>query len=372
MIYFDHASTVLPKNERILTKFCEASRCYGNAGRGSYEASLQASRLLYQTREDIKQFVGCKNGITVFTYGATHGLNMVLQGLLKKDDHVVYTTLEHQSVLRPLYRLKEKGIQMDCVGFDENGCIHLEDVKRVWKSNTKMMICTYASNVFGTIQPIQEIASFVHNQGGLMMVDAAQGVGYTSIGMDVLGIDILVFSGHKGLQTPRGIGAVVLSKPLDIQPLLVGGSGFSTFEKTQPKMLPERLEAGTQPIELIASLQTAIQLQKHKQDNTAHTLTTYFIKEVSKIDKIKILCDKNYDRVPIVSLQIKGYTSEEVEDILSQTYGICVRGGMQCAPLVHTQLHTESTGLIRFSFHHTNTKYEVDEAIKALQELVGV
>lgn len=371
MIYFDHASTVLPKDECILASFCKASSAYASAARGSYKASLQASKLLYQTREDIKRFVDCKDGITVFTYGATHGLNMILQGLLDKGDHVVFTALEHQSVLRPLYLLEEKGVQIDCVPFNEQGCIHVEDVKRVWKPNTKMMICTYASNVLGTIQPIQELSSFVHAQGGLMMVDAAQGIGYHPIHMDAFGIDILVFSGHKGLQTPRGIGAVVLSKPLDIRPLMLGGSGFSTYEKTQPVMLPERLEAGTQPIELIASLQTAIQLQESKQGQYAYELTTYFINEVSKLDEIEIACANNLHRVPIVSLQVQGYSSEEVEDILFQTYGICVRGGMHCAPLVHMQLQTQSTGMVRFSFHDTNTKEEVDVAIKALQELVG-
>lgn len=371
MIYFDHASTVLPKDKRILKSFCEASSRYANAGRGAYEASLQASRLLYQTREDIKRFVDCKDGITVFTYGSTHGLNLVLQGFLNKDDHVIFTSLEHQSVLRPLYLLEEKGIQIDCVTFDEKGCIHVEDVKRLWKSNTKMLICTYASNVLGTIQPIQELSTYVHKQGGFMMVDAAQAIGYHEVSMDTCGIDILVFSGHKGLQTPRGIGAVVLAKPLDIRPLMVGGSGFSTFDKRQPSMLPERLEAGTLPIELIASLQTAINLQNNMKVQYAYEMTIYFIKEISKIEHIEIACADNLYRVPIVSLRVKGYTSEEIEDILFQTYGICVRSGMHCAPLVHSQLKTQSTGMVRFSFHHSNTKEEVDMAIHALYELVG-
>lgn len=370
MIYFDHASTAFPKNKEVLQAFYEASQTYANAGRGGYDASIQASRLLYQTREEVKQFVDCPNGITVFTYGATHGLNIILQGLLTKSDHVICSTLEHQSVLRPLYQLQQKGLQLSMIPFDETGCIQIEKVKENWQLNTKAVICTLASNVLGTIQPIQKLAALVHKHGGILIVDAAQAIGHMPISMRELGIDILIFGGHKGLCTPRGIGAIVMTKTFDIVPLYVGGTGFATFDQQPPSFLPERLESGTMPIELIASLKKAIHIQKHQYWEYEKELTNYFLQKIGKLQGVFVVCKQYLYRVPIVSITIDGYTSEEVADMLYHSYEICVRGGMHCAPLLHEQLQTKTTGLIRFSFHYTNTKQEIDTAIHAIRQLV--
>ena len=370
MIYFDHAATSLPKSKIALEAFFNAANNYANASRGSYEPSLNASRLIYQTREDIKQYFHLQNGEVVFTNGATMSLNIIIKGMFDRNDHVITTTLEHNSVLRPLYEIEKKGVQIDFIPFDNNGVIDINECISKIKSNTKAIIMTMASNVLGTFQPIKEIAKIAHQHNVLIIIDASQAVGHCDINMEELGIDILCFSGHKGLATPRGIGAIVMNKKYEITPLISGGSGFLSFEKKQPESLPEHLEAGSLPIELIASLQAAIKENKEKNFIKEQQLTTYFIEEVNKINNVNVLYPNNKNRCPLVSLHLNNISSDEIMDRLFQEYKICSRGGIHCAPLLHQQLHTENCGLLRFSFSNNNTLDEVKIAIKALKQIM--
>lgn len=370
MIYFDHAATSFPKSKAALDAFVYAANTYANAGRGSYEASLQASRMLYQTREDIKKYVHAGNGEVVFTSGTTMAFNIIIKGMFHKGDHILTTALEHNSILRPLYEMEKQGVEVDILSFKKDGTIDIEEFISKRKPNTKAMIMTLVSNVFGVIQPVKQIAEIAHAYGMLVIVDAAQAVGHMDINMNEMGIDILCFSGHKGLRTPRGIGAIVMKQAYAIDPLLSGGSGFSSFEKRQPKNLPEHLEAGTLPIELIASLQAALKEESKENKKQEQRICTYFIEKVKQISNVEILCEENTNRCALVSLRLHGIASEEAMDLLSQNYDICVRGGIHCAPLLHKQLHTETCGLLRFSFSKDNTIEEVDIALKALQEIM--
>ncbi len=370
MIYFDHAATSFPKSKAALDAFVYAANTYANAGRGSYEASLQASRMLYQTREDIKKYVHTENGEVVFTSGTTMAFNIIIKGMFHKGDHILTTALEHNSILRPLYEMEKQGVEVDILSFKKDGTINIEEFISKRKANTKAMIMTLVSNVFGVIQPVKQIAEIAHAYGMLVIVDAAQAVGHMDINMNDMGIDILCFSGHKGLRTPRGIGAIVMKQAYAIDPLLSGGSGFSSFEKMQPKNLPEHLEAGTLPIELIASLQAALKEESKENKKQEQRICTYFIEKVKQISNVEILCEENTNRCALVSLRLHGIASEEAMDLLSQNYDICVRGGIHCAPLLHKQLHTETCGLLRFSFSKDNTIEEVDIALKALQEIM--
>ncbi|RHO32713.1 aminotransferase class V-fold PLP-dependent enzyme [Amedibacterium intestinale] len=370
MIYFDHAATSFPKSKAALDAFVYAANTYANAGRGSYEASLQASRMLYQTREDIKKYVHAGNGEVVFTSGTTMAFNIIIKGMFHKGDHILTTALEHNSILRPLYEMEKQGVEVDILSFKKDGTIDIEEFISKRKPNTKAMIMTLVSNVFGVIQPVKQIAEIAHAYGMLVIVDAAQAVGHMDINMKEMGIDILCFSGHKGLRTPRGIGAIVMKQAYAIDPLLSGGSGFSSFEKRQPKNLPEHLEAGTLPIELIASLQAALKEESKENKKQEQRICTYFIEKVKQISNVEILCEENTNRCALVSLRLHGIASEEAMDLLSQNYDICVRGGIHCAPLLHKQLHTETCGLLRFSFSKDNTIEEVDIALKALQEIM--
>ena len=370
MIYFDHAATSFPKSKAALDAFVYAANTYANAGRGSYEASLQASRMLYQTREDIKKYVHTENGEVVFTSGTTMAFNIIIKGMFHKGDHILTTALEHNSILRPLYEMEKQGVEVDILSFKKDGTINIEEFISKRKANTKAMIMTLVSNVFGVIQPVKQIAEIAHAYGMLVIVDAAQAVGHMDINMNEMGIDILCFSGHKGLRTPRGIGAIVMKQAYAIDPLLSGGSGFSSFEKMQPKNLPEHLEAGTLPIELIASLQAALKEESKQNKKQEQRICTYFIEKVKQISNVEILCEENTNRCALVSLRLHGIASEEAMDLLSQNYDICVRGGIHCAPLLHKQLHTETCGLLRFSFSKDNTIEEVDIALKALQEIM--
>ena len=370
MIYFDHAATSFPKSKAALDAFVYAANTYANAGRGSYEASLQASRMLYQTREDIKKYVHAGNGEVVFTSGTTMAFNIIIKGMFHKGDHILTTALEHNSILRPLYEMEKQGVEVDILSFKKDGTIDIEEFISKRKPNTKAMIMTLVSNVFGVIQPVKQIAEIAHAYGMLVIVDAAQAVGHMDINMKEMGIDILCFSGHKGLRTPRGIGAIVMKQAYAIDPLLSGGSGFSSFEKRQPKNLPEHLEAGTLPIELIASLQAALKEESKENKKQEQRICTYFIEKVKQISNVEILCEENTNRCALVPLRLHGIASEEAMDLLSQNYDICVRGGIHCAPLLHKQLHTETCGLLRFSFSKDNTIEEVDIALKALQEIM--
>lgn len=377
MIYFDHSATSYPKPECVKRAVYESFDTYGNAGRGTYALSLQASRLIYKTREYCKTFFDApQHAPVVFTSGATESLNIIIKGMLQSSDHVITTTLEHNSVLRPLYDMQKHGVELSFLSCDDEGVLNIEQIEEQIQNNTKMLICTHASNITGNVNDVKAIGEICHKHDIIFVVDAAQSAGHYPFSMIEDGIDILCFSGHKGLLSPTGIGGIIMKQEYIIQPFISGGTGFDSFSKQQPSTLPERLEAGTMPIHAIAGLYAGLKYihaigveHIHKKEIE---LATLFYERLIQFPDVRVIGDfKSSQRCAIVSFIIDGYTSDEIVDILSNEYDIAVRGGAHCAPLIHEHFHTTKTGLIRFSFGYENTEKEVNTALDALRQIVS-
>lgn len=378
MIYFDHSATSYPKPECVKQAVYESFALYGNAGRGAYPLSLQASRLVYKTRECCKSFFQAgSDAQVVFTGGATESLNIIIQGMLGREDHVITTVLEHNAVLRPLYDLQEKGVTISFLACDEQGVLEYEQMEELIQPHTKMMLCTYASNVTGTITNIKAISALCHQHHIILVVDAAQSAGHIPFSMEEDDIDILCFSGHKGLLSPTGIGGIIMRKDYVIRPLIHGGTGFDSFAKHQPLKLPEHLEAGTLAIHAIAGLYAGMNyISEIGIANIHHhetALASLFYEQIRQLPDLHVIGDYlTSAHCAIISFYIDGLTSDEIADRLGYDYGIAVRGGVHCAPLVHLQFHTEQIGLVRFSFGYENTVEEVYHAVQAIKEMIGV
>ncbi len=375
MIYFDNAATTLRKPPRVIEAVTAAMTTMGNCGRGAHPGSRIAGRTIFEARRKLARFFSCpKEEHVIFTSNATHGLNIAINGSFSPGDHVITTVAEHNSVLRPLYRLeKEIGLQIDYIPTDAHGVLQLQKLEEFLRPNTKAVICTHMSNVTGNITDLKTVGAFVRRNGLLLIVDASQSAGYLPIRMEEMGIDILCVTGHKGLLGPQGTGCILLGSGGCLRPLTVGGSGVQSYLREQPSQLPEALEAGTLNTHGIAGLSAAIDYLeeiglegiKEKED----ALARRFYEGIRRIDGIEVYGDPEGYRGPIVALNLPNMDSAALADSLSEDYGIATRAGAHCAPLMHKALGTESRGSVRFSFSHFNTEEEVDAAISALKEL---
>ncbi len=377
MIYFDNAATTLKKPEEVKTAMIEALNTMGNAGRGGHDSSLDASRIIYDTRKRLTSlFNGTHPSEIVFTSNATHSLNIAIKGLFESGDHIITTSLEHNSVLRPLYEIEKQGVELSFLDCDELGCIHIDDIHQYVKENTKAIICTHASNVTGNIIDIKKVGAIAKQYGLLFIVDASQSAGVLDIDVKDMNIDVLCFTGHKGLLGPQGTGGMYVKEGLKIRPLLSGGSGVLTFSKSHPDMMPTALEAGTLNIHGIAGLNGALRYIENygvqNIRNEERELMWYFYQHIKDIKGIKVYGDfTTKERCAIVSINVEDYDSSYVSDILYNDYGICTRSNTHCAPLVHTAFKTEKQGMIRFSFSHFNKLDEVKEVIRNINELLN-
>lgn len=375
MIYLDNAATTMHKPKEVIDAVMAAMGSMGNAGRGANEASLSASRIIYDTREKLcRLFGGESPKQIVFTANSTESLNIAVKGLLEPGDHVVTTMLEHNSVLRPLYEMQEKGVKLTIVKSNELGTLNLKDMEAAVTPDTKMVICTNGSNLTGNYIPLKPISEIAHKNGALFVVDASQTAGVFPIDVQEMGIDVLCFTGHKGLLGPQGTGGMYVREGVSIRPLKSGGSGVQTYSKTHPVEMPTALEAGTLNGHGIAGLHAAVSyLEKTGVDcirAREQELMKRFYDGVKDIPNIKIYGDfSTMDRCAIVTLNIGDYDSSEVSDELLTEYSISTRPGGHCAPLMHEALGTVEQGAVRFSFSHYNTEEEVDMAIKAIHEL---
>lgn len=378
MIYLDNAATSLQKPEEVRRAVADAMLHMGNPGRGIHGASLDAARMIYDTRSLISQLfhVGSP-GQVAFTANSTESLNMAVEGIFRPGDHVITTMMEHNSVLRPLYRMEEKGLELTVLPVDKNGCVHYEDFETAVRSNTRAVVCTHASNLTGNINDLDRIGKICKKHGILFLVDASQTAGVFEIDMMEMGIDVVCFTGHKGLLGPQGTGGICVREGLDIQPLIVGGSGVQSFLRTQPEQMPERLEAGTLNCHGIAGLHAALLyigqtgmdvIRKREQ-----FLMRCFYEGVKDIPGVIVYGDFTpkslNERAPVVALNIGDFDSGEVADELAVSYDIYARAGAHCAPLMHKALGTETQGAVRFSMSHFNTEDEIDQAVKAVREL---
>lgn len=376
MIYFDNAATTLHKPHEVIEAVVHAMTTAGNASRGTHTGSLAASRTVYETRKKIADFFHCSRADhVIFTSNSTEALNIAICGTLGKGDHIISTDLEHNSVLRPLYHLEEQGASLTFLSANKKGCIDYDDFKRSIKPNTKAIVCTHASNLTGNVLDIERIGRVAKAHNLLFIVDASQSAGCIEINMETMNIDILCFTGHKGLLGPQGTGGLCIHESVEIRPFKHGGSGSHSYEKGQPQAYPARLEAGTLNSHGIAGLCAAINyintitipvIAKKEQE-----LLWHFYKGICNIPEIHIYGDfDTKERAAILSLNIEGYDSGTVSDLLSQEYDIATRPGAHCAPRMHQALGTTETGAVRFSFSSFNTMEEVETAIQALKELV--
>ena len=375
MIYMDNAATTMHKPQEVIDAVVSAMESMGNAGRGASEAALSASRIIYDTRDRLAKLFHAEDARQIaFTANSTESLNIAIKGILVPGEHVITTVLEHNSVLRPLYEMEKRGVELSIVGCDEKGMPDLAQMEQAVKENTKMIICTNGSNLTGNYIDVSVIGDIAHRHGVLFAVDASQTAGVFPIDVQKMQIDILCFTGHKGLLGPQGTGGIYVKEGVKLKPLKTGGSGIQTYSKEHPVQMPTALEAGTLNGHGIAGLHAALgYLEKEGIDNIRkkeNELMWRFYNGVKDVPGVKVYGDYSQkERCAIVTLNIGDYDSSEVSDELLMEYDISTRSGGHCAPLMHEALGTVEQGAVRFSFSHYNTEEEVDTAIRAIHEL---
>ena len=375
MIYLDNAATTLHKPPEVAEAVKNAILTAGNASRGAHGVSLSASRMVFETRSRLAKLFGCPRADhVVFTANSTEALNIAIYGLFSSGDHVISTDLEHNSVLRPLYDLQTRGVSVDFVPADRQSNIRYEDMETLFQPETKAVVCTHASNLTGNLLDIAKIGAIAHAYGALLVVDASQTAGAVPIDMQRMNIDVLCFTGHKGLMGPQGTGGLYVRPGLTMAPLVVGGSGIHSFDETHPSQMPTALEAGTLNVPGLAGLGAGVEWILSQGVEVLHekemALTRLFYEKIVHAPDVKIYGGfDETDRAPIVSLNFGDADAARAADILWEDYGICVRAGAHCAPLIHKALGTVEQGMVRFSFSHQNTETEVLKAAKAVCEL---
>ena len=379
MIYLDNAATTRQKPQCVVDAVVNAMCTMGNASRGAHAGALEASRAIYMTRYKLAKLFGCaRPDHVIFTSNSTEALNIAIGGIFNPGDHVITTVMEHNSVLRPLYRLEQSGtIQLSFVNTDELGRPRMEEFSSLIRPNTRAIVCTHASNLTGEIVDLQEVGKIAKAHNLLLIVDASQTAGCVKIDMEQMNIDVLCFTGHKGLYGPQGTGGLCIREGVEIRPLKVGGSGIHSYSKEQPAEYPTRLESGTLNSHGLMGLSAALDfLEETGIEAIArkeHQLMMRFYEGVASIPGIKIYGDfaPDHPRTAVVTLNLGDYDSSAVADELSECYDIATRAGAHCAPLMHRALGTVEQGAVRFSFSWFTTEEEVDAAITAMRELAS-
>ena len=375
MIYFDNAATTLQKPERVARAVMEAMGTFGNPGRGVHEPAMAASRAIYDTRCALAQLFHAENPANIaFTANATEALNIAIKGTLNPGNHVITTALEHNSVLRPLYELEGRGLERTILPADRQGRVAYEDFEAAIRDNTRAIVCTHGSNLTGNLLDIGKIGAIAKTHGLLFLVDASQTAGVFPIDVQEMGIDILCFTGHKGLLGPQGTGGLYVREGTAVRPLLTGGSGVQSHSKTHPAQMPTALEAGTLNAHGLAGLNAGVRYLLETGIDTVRQkeldLMWAFYEGVKEIPGITVYGDfSQRERCPIVSLNVRDYDSSQVSDALFSQFGIATRPGAHCAPLMHDALGTQNRGAVRFSFSHYNTTEEINFAVSALREI---
>jgi len=342
VIYLDNAATTLKKPDCVVEAVTAALCSMGNASRGTHDSSLKSARAVFSARLALaKLFHAPGPERVVFTQNSTEALNIAISGLFQKGDHVITTDLEHNSVLRPLYRLEDEGIiTLSVVPADKQGRVDYGDFENRLRPETRAIVCTHASNLTGNLLDLYKIGAVARAHGLLLVVDASQTAGAYPIDMEAMGISVLCFTGHKGLLGPQGTGGMCVAESVDIRPFKVGGSGVQSYSRTHPEEMPTRLEAGTLNGHGIAGLGAGVAFLLDKGVDAVHTYETglakRFYEGIRDIPGVKVYGDfSNWDRTAVVALNIGDYDSGAVSDALWEDYGIATRPGAHCAPRMH-------------------------------------
>lgn len=378
-IYLDNASTTFPKAPNVANAMSDYLTNYGiNINRGSYALAYDVEDIIYTTRQRLNNvFNGHDPSHVTFTQNVTMSLNMVIKGLLKAGDHILVSSMEHNAVMRPLTQLLDKGITFDIISCDVTGSIQLESIETLIRPNTVAMIINHASNVCGTVQPIESIGAICKAHNLHFIVDAAQTAGVIPINVKACHIDALCFTGHKGLLGPQGIGGIILTKEIAqiLTPLIAGGTGSFSHLETMPTHMPDAFEAGTLNLPGIIGLNEGLSYIESVGMKNIHNhelaLRKTFLEGLRSITGINIIGKQDIqDRTAVVSITIDGMDPASIAYELESTYHIMTRVGLHCAPRAHQTLGTYPEGTVRFSFGYANTLEEVDMALSALHTIL--
>ncbi len=375
MIYLDNAATSLPKPRPVSQAMGEACMRCGNPGRSGHAASLEGGQILYGCRQELAGLLGVADPFCfVYCSNCTDALNQAIKGSLNPGDHVVTTALEHNSVLRPLYTLKERRqISLTVIYPRADGYLQPDDIAKAITDRTRLVVVTHASNVTGAVQPVQAIAAVCARYSVPLLVDGAQTIGSMPVNIEAIGADMVAFPGHKGLLGPQGTGALYIHPRCTPQPLREGGTGSSSLALTQPLDLPDRYESGTAATPAIAGLWAGARHVRRNLDAIARTedrLTERLWEGLSAVNGVTLYGPPpGKPRVGVVTFNLANKSATDVADRLSEKYNIACRAGLHCAPLAHRFLGTQETGAVRFGIGPFNTSKEIDTAVRAIREL---
>lgn len=375
-IYLDNAATSFPKPEEVYSAVMKAMRDVGaSPGRGGYGSSLEASRMVFQSREALSAFFNLPDSSRmIFTHNATMSINMALRGILKPGDHLVTTSMEHNSLLRPAFMLRKAGVELTVVNADCDGMVDPELIRSALRPETRMVALSHVSNVTGGIQPVERISTITRPAGIVLLLDAAQSAGIIPLDMQAMGVDMLAAPGHKGLLGPQGTGILALMPGIHLSPMLGGGTGGSSDQEDQPDGYPEGFEAGTINLPGIAGLHAGVEfmaalgVESIGQRELAHG--ERLREHLSKIPGCAVYGPSRKDlRTGLVSLTIEGMDPAALAFELDSGYGIAVRSGLHCAPYAHRTIGTYPQGTLRVSPGCFTTDNDIDSFIKALAEI---
>lgn len=376
MIYMDNAATTWPKPQRVIKAVTGCMERYGaNPGRSGHKMSVQAGMILLYTREMLCELFNIRDPFQfVFTCNCTDSLNMAIKGSVTPADHVITSSMEHNAVIRPLKEMEKQGLKLTIIKCSPDGDIDPDDIRKAVQTNTRLIVTTHASNVTGTILPIEEIGRIARSFGIPYLVDAAQTAGVLSIDLHSLPVDMMAFPGHKGLMGPQGTGGLYIHPDLDLPSFRQGGTGSQSESLYQPDLLPDKYESGTMNTPGIAGLGAGIReiLRVEQLKIQAHEkrLGKLFLEALSHIKGVKVYGPSDlFRRTGIISINLENRDSAEVANLLDERYDIAVRGGLHCSPLAHGTIGTLNQGTVRFSYSIYNHLDEVKSCIKAIEEI---
>ena len=380
LIYLDNAATSFPKPEDVYVFMDRFFRKFGvNPGRSGYDLCMEAGSMVEETRKLLAEFFNGKDPDRLcFSYNATDALNLIIFGMLKNGDHAITTTVEHNSVLRPLYHAaRDQGVEVDHVRFDNRGFIDPDDIRKKFKKNTKLVVVNHASNVIGTVQSIREIGRRCREHGIHLAVDASQSAGKIPIDIEEMCVDVVAFTGHKSLFGPTGIGGLYVREGIDIRQTRAGGTGVRSAVRTHLEEYPYRLEYGTINVLGVAGLRAGIQWIKQRGIQNIHAyemkLTGLLVDGLKAINNVSLYCqDDLVDHISVFSFNINGLDAADTGTMLDVDYNIACRTGLHCAPLIHEQLGIDKIhGAVRFGIGPFNTEEHIRAAIEAVKEIAA-